>query len=100
MTTHRGVEASSSQLRLTLGIAVRINAVSLENLHDRESRQQRISQRRRPNEVQIVRGRVVLRIAPVGRAGQYAHWQIEAWGAVLAFVVTVRRKVLDIVGIP
>ncbi len=97
LAAHEAVHPSPAELRLALRVLVDVGAVGLEHVQDRQARVQRVPERRRGHQRQVVGGRVVLRIAPVRRAHQAADRQVEAGRTVLALVVAVRREVHHLV---
>ena len=74
----RPIEAAPAELRLALGTEVHVGVVRLEHVEDVQVRLEAARERLGPDEVEVVRGGVVLGEAAGRRARERADREVEA----------------------
>src|SRR5262245_12079484 len=95
---HGGVQAACTELRFAVRAQVDVRRVALEHVDDPAERLEGLLELVVGDEVQVVRGRVVLRVLAVRGPGQPPHRQVEADRVELPLVVPVRRVVTHLAG--
>src|SRR5271165_6959667 len=89
------VQVSASQLWLAVGILVAIVTIVFEHVYNSSADTERFCQLPRLDEIQVVGRGVVFGKATPDTAHETTNRKIESWGAILAFIVSVRRELQD-----
>ena len=90
LRTDRRVEPPSPKLWLALRDEVQVPLVILQYVEDAEVEAERVGEVLRTNQTKVVRRGVILGVFVMRGPAQGSNGEIEAGGAVLSFVVTVR----------
>src|ERR1700722_14268364 len=92
LTTGRATQGPLAQLGLTKRAEIAIAAVVFKNIHCGYANTKRFRQLRRLNELQVIRGSVILRKGRPNTPHQAPDRQVKSRRAVLPLIVAIRRK--------
>ena len=100
LTAHGSIQPALAQAGFTFWILIQIGVVVLQNFEDRYALVKRVLKTLGANKFQIIRRAVVLRETTIRSSHQATHGKIEAGRAILPFVISPGRKLVDLVILP